>query len=77
MMEKLAKPHETRDLAVFDGYNLRMDSALLAEEIRTLKAALAARDGRIEYLEFEMAKLKQMIFGARSERLHSLPTCVY
>lgn len=72
-MEKLAKPHEIRDLAVFDGYNLRMDSALLAEENRTLKAALAERDGRIEYLEFEMAKLKQLIFGARSERLQTLP----
>jgi transposase len=46
-----------------------MDSAVLSEENRALKAALSERDCRIEYLEFEMAKLKQMIFGARSERL--------
>jgi transposase len=50
-----------------------MNSAALADENRTLKAALAARDGRIEYLEFELAKLKQLIFGARSERLQTLP----
>jgi transposase len=50
-----------------------MNAAVLAEEISTLKAALAERDSRIEYLEFEMAKLKQMIFGARSERLQTLP----
>jgi hypothetical protein len=72
-MEKLAKPHETRDLAVLGGYNSPMNSAALADENRTLKAALAARDGRIEYLEFELAKLKQLIFGARSERLQTLP----
>ncbi len=72
-MEKRAKPHGIRDLAVFGGYNRAMNSAALAEENRTLKAALAARDGRIEYLEFEMAKLKQMVFGARSERLATLP----
>lgn len=68
-----AKPHEIRDLAILDGYNLGMDAALLAEENRTLKAALAERDGRINYLEFELAKLKQLIFGARSERLATLP----
>ncbi|WP_158002473.1 hypothetical protein [Methyloterricola oryzae] len=50
-----------------------MNADALAEEITTLKAALAERDGRIEYLEFEMANLKQLIFGARSERLQTLP----
>jgi transposase len=72
-MKMLAKPHEIRDLAVLGGYNSPMNSAVLADEIQTLQAALAERDGRIEVLEFELAKLKQLIFGARSERLATLP----
>jgi transposase len=50
-----------------------MDAAHLADENRTLKASLAERDQRIQWLEFEMAKLQRMIFGARSERVQNLP----
>lgn len=50
-----------------------MNSAVLADEILALKATLAERDRRIEWLEFEMAKLQRLIFGARSERLETLP----
>ena len=50
-----------------------MDAALLSAENRTLKAALADRDSRIESLEFELVKLKQLVFGARSERLQTFP----
>lgn len=46
-----------------------MNSVLPAEEIPALKAALAERDRVIETLRFEIAQLKRLIFGARSERL--------
>ncbi len=49
-----------------------MNAAAPAEEISTLKAALAEREARIQWLESEMAKLKQMLFGPRSERLQTL-----
>ena len=69
-------PTKPRDIWVYRrliGYNGAMNSAVLAEENRTLKVTLAEREQRIQWLEFEMAKLKQMLFGARSERLETLP----
>ncbi|BBA33847.1 uncharacterized protein sS8_1893 [Methylocaldum marinum] len=50
-----------------------MNAAALAEENRTLKATLAQREARIERLEFDLAQLKKLLFGARSERLATLP----
>jgi len=50
-----------------------MDAAVLAEENATLKATLAQRDARIESLEFDLAQLKKLLFGVRSERLQNIP----
>lgn len=50
-----------------------MNGAALAEEISILKATLAQREARIERLEFDLAQLKKLLFGARSERLQNLP----
>jgi transposase len=50
-----------------------MNAAVLAEEISVLKATLAQREARIERLEFDLAQLKKLLFGARSERLQNLP----
>ncbi len=53
-------------------YNGAMETTLPADEIALLKATLAEREERIQWLESEMAKLKQMVFGPRSERLQTL-----
>lgn len=50
-----------------------MNAAVLAEEITALKVTLAQREARIERLEFDLAQLKKLLFGARSERLQTLP----
>ncbi len=50
-----------------------MNAAVLAEENATLKATLAQREARIESLEFDLAQLKKLLFGVRSERLQNLP----
>ena len=74
MNEKTSpKPYATRASRVFVGYNSGMNSVVLAAENRTLKATLAEREQRIEWLEREMAKLQRLIFGSRSERLETLP----
>jgi transposase len=50
-----------------------MNAAVLAEENRLLKATLAQREARIESLEFDLAQMKKLLFGVRSERLQILP----
>jgi transposase len=46
-----------------------MEYAFPANELDALKTALTERDQLIESLRFEIAQLKQLIFGSRSERL--------
>ncbi|NJD78933.1 MAG: hypothetical protein FIB08_17875, partial [Candidatus Methanoperedens sp.] len=55
------------------GIILPMNTAVLAEENATLKATLAQREARIERLEFDLERLRILLFGARSERLQTLP----
>jgi transposase len=50
-----------------------MNAAVLAEEVIALKATLAQRDALIESLKFDLTQLKKLLFGARSERLETLP----
>jgi len=73
-MEKLA---ESRIITGFQGglhsIMSAMDTAVDAAEITALKATLAQREARIESLEFDLAQLKKLLFGVRSERLQNLP----
>lgn len=50
-----------------------MDAALPADDLDALKTALVERDRLIESLRFELAQLKRLLFGVRSERLETLP----
>ena len=49
-----------------------MDAAVLAAENQTLKGVIAQHEALIETLRLELAGLKRLIFGARSERLENL-----
>jgi len=46
-----------------------MDGAVPHAALDALKSALKERDQRIEALQFEIAQLKRLIFGRRSEQL--------
>ena len=50
-----------------------METAALAAENQTLKGRIADQEATIERLQFDLAQLRKLVFGARSERRANLP----